>query len=282
MPYANNGDVEVYYEVMGGSVDDPTMLLINGLGSQCINYSEEWCALLVAHGLRVVRFDNRDMGLSTHFGDRDADENEAWYSITDMVDDALAVLDAVGAQQAHIVGLSMGGMIAQMLAITAPERVTTLCSVMSSTGEPDHMYRSPEASAQFRARPPHDLETHCAAWAAGLRVWGSPEFADEERWRREAERSYERCFDPAGSTRQAMAIMTAPPRADGLRALDVPTLVVHGSADTLIGPDAGRRTAELIPNARFELVEGMGHDYPPQLWERLSDLFADHALDPRR
>ena len=281
MPYASNGDVDIYYEVMGGDATDPTMLLINGLGSQCINYAEEWCALLVGHGLRVIRFDNRDMGLSTHFGDRDPGENDAWYSITDMVDDALAVLDATEAQQAHIVGLSMGGMIAQMLAITAPRRVLTLCSVMSSTGERDHMYRSPEAVAQFSARPPHDLESHCEAWAAGLRVWGSPEFADEARWRREAERSYERSFDPAGSTRQAMAIMTAPPRADGLRALDVPTLVVHGSADTLIGPDAGRRTAELVPNARFELVEGMGHDYPPELWDRLSSLFAGHALASR-
>lgn len=278
MPYASNEDVRIYYEDMGGDADAPTMLLINGLGSQCINYSETWCALLVAHGLRVIRFDNRDVGLSSHVGDRDPGDNGAWYSISAMVDDALAVLDAVEAQRTHVVGLSMGGMIAQMLAITASERVISLCSVMSSTGEAEHMHRSPAAAAQFGARPPHDLESHCEAWAAGLRVWGSPEFADEVRWRQEAERSYERSFDPAGSTRQAMAIMTAPPRADALRALDIPTLVVHGSHDTLIGPDAGRRTAELIPNARFELIDGMGHDYPPQLWEQLSTLFADHAL----
>lgn len=281
MPYATHGDVEVYYEVMGGASSDPTMLLINGLGSQCINYAEEWCALLVAAGLRVVRFDNRDVGLSTHFTDREPDENGAWYSVSDMVGDALAVLDAVGAEQAHIVGLSMGGMIAQVMAIEAPERVLTLTSVMSSTGEPEHTDRSPEAVAQFQARPPHDLESHIEDWAGGLRVWGSPEFADEARWRREAIRSFERRFDPMGSTRQAMAIVTAPSRVEGLRVLDVPTLVVHGSADTLIGPGGGRRTAELIPGARFELVDGMGHDYPPPLWEPLSRLFADHALGRR-
>ena len=278
MPYAHHGDIAIYYEVMGGRPTDPPMLLINGLGSQCINFAEPWCAMLVDRGLQVIRFDNRDMGRSTHLGDRLPHPDGTWYSIDDMVGDALAVLDAVGAAQAHIVGLSMGGMIAQLLALTAPDRVTTLCSVMSSSGEPDHTYRSPEAAAQFGAPAPHDLETHCEAWAAGLRVWGSPAFADEARWRREAERSYQRSFDPTGSTRQAMAVAAAPPRADELRSLAVPTLVVHGDADTLIGPDAGRRTAALIPGARFELVEGMGHDYPPQLWERLSTLFADHAL----
>lgn len=282
MPFAHNDDVDIYYEVMGGGADDPTMLLINGLGSQCINFSEAWCALLVARGLRVIRFDNRDMGLSTHFSDRRPDADGAWYSIGDMVDDAVAVLDSVEARQAHVVGLSMGGMIAQMLAITAPARVRTLCSVMSSTGEPEYLYRSPEAAKQFDAPAPHDLDSHCEAWAAGLRVWGSPEFADEARWRREAERSFERRFDPAGSTRQSMALATAPPHAALLRSLDVPTLVVHGAADTLIGPDAGRRTAALIRGAQFALVEGMGHDYPPELWPRLSDLFADHALGRRQ
>ena len=278
MPYATNGDVDIYYEVMGGAPTDPTMLLINGLGSQCIKYAEDWCALLVAEGLRVVRFDNRDVGLSTHFTDREPGADGAWYSMSDMVADATAVLDAVGATQAHIVGFSMGGMIAQLAAIEAPERVLTLTSVMSSTSEPEHADRSPEAVAQFRAPPPHDLESHIEDWAGGLRVWGSPEFADEARWRRDAVRAFERCFDPAGSTRQGMAVLRAPSRVEGLRALDVPTLVVHGSADTLIGPGGGRRTTELIPGARFELIEGMGHDYPPQLWEPLSRLFADHAL----
>lgn len=278
MPHAANGDVEIYYEVMGGADADPTMLLINGLGSQCINYAEEWCALLVAEGLRVVRFDNRDVGLSTHFTDRSPDEHGAWYSLSDMVADAIAVLDAVGAETAHIVGLSMGGMIAQAMAIAAPDRVATLTSVMSSTSEPDHAHRSPEAVARFNAAPPHDRDSFIEDWAAGLRVWGSPAFADEARWRAEAERAFERCFEPSGPGRQSLAILTAPSRADGLRGLAVSTLVVHGSADTLIGPESGRRTAELIPGARFELIDGMGHDYPPQLWERLSTLFADHAL----
>lgn len=278
MPYASNGDVEVYYEVMGGSDTSPTMLLINGLGSQCINYAEPWCALLVAEGLRVVRFDNRDVGLSTHLTDRPPNDDGACYTLSDMAGDAIAVLDAVGSATAHLVGLSMGGMIAQTLAIEAPHRVTTLTSVMSSTGEPDHVHRSPAAAAQFAADPPHDRESFIEDWAGGLRVWGSPAFADEKRWRAEAERAFERCFEPGGPVRQGRAISASPPRAAGLRALDIATLVVHGSADTLIGPDAGRRTAELIPGARFELVEGMGHDYPPQLWERLSRLFADHAL----
>lgn len=281
MPYAASGDADIYFEAIGGDASDPTMLLINGLGSQCINYHEDWCALLVAEGLRVVRFDNRDVGLSTHFGDREPGENGAWYSIAEMAADGFAVLDAVGAETAHVVGLSMGGMIAQVMALQAPERVTSLTSVMSSTGEADYADRSPAAVAQFRAPPPHDLESAIEDWAAGLRIWGSPAFADEARWRSEAERAHDRCFDPSGSARQAAAIATAPPRAAELRELDVPTLVVHGSADTLIGPKAGRRTAEIIPGARFELVDGMGHDYPPQLWGRLTELFADHALAPR-
>lgn len=155
MPFATNGAVEIYYEVMGGSADDPTMLLINGLGSQCIKYHEDWCAMLVAEGLRVVRFDNRDVGLSTHFGDQSSGDDGAWYTISDMVADAVAVLDAVNADKAHIVGFSMGGMIAQMLAIESPDRVATLCSVMSATGERGHVHRSPKRSpsSPLRHRP---------------------------------------------------------------------------------------------------------------------------------
>jgi pimeloyl-ACP methyl ester carboxylesterase len=275
MAVARNGDTEIYYDTFG-SADDPTLLMVNGLGSQCINYADEWCNAYVAEGLHVVRFDNRDVGLSTHFTDAPVGDRNECYRLSDMSDDAFAVLDAVGVETAHIMGLSMGGMIVQTMAIEHPERVLTMTSIMSRTGEEGYGESSPEAYAQLTAPPATDREGAIARTIAGLRIWGSPEFADEERWADDAARSFDRCFDPGGVGRQFFAVGASGSRADGLRALSTPTLVMHGDKDTLIDQSGGRRTAELIPGARFELIEGMGHDYPPQLWPRWVELITGH------
>ena len=280
MAYAHNGDCTIYYETFGDR-SDPALLMVNGLGSQCINYKTEWCEMFAARGLFVIRFDNRDMGLSTHFTDAPVGELGECYRISDMAADAVAVLDDLGIAAAHIMGLSMGGMIVQTIAIEHPTRVLTMTSVMSHTGEPEYGASDPEALEQLTAPPATDRESAIQRWIDGLKIWGSPEFADEARWTKDAELAFERCFDPAGTTRQFMAIRASGPRVDALRTLDVPTLVMHGSKDTLIPPDGGVRTAEVIPGARFELIEGMGHDYPPQLWQRWVDLVVNHALMTR-
>jgi pimeloyl-ACP methyl ester carboxylesterase len=268
MAFAHNDDISLYYETFG-STAAPTLLLVNGLGSQCINYPVAWCERFVTRGLHVIRFDNRDVGLST--------KSTEPYTLSDMALDALAVLDAAGVERAHVMGLSMGGMIAQTIAIEHPERMLSMTSVMSTTGEPDVGRPSAEAWAQLTSPPSHDREGAVARSIAGLRIWGSPAYADEQRWRDDAERAFDRCFYPDGPARQFEAVGRSGSRADGLRAVTVPTLVMHGDRDTLIDQSGGRRTAELVPGARFELIEGMGHDYPPQLWDRWVDLVAGHV-----
>jgi pimeloyl-ACP methyl ester carboxylesterase len=274
---ATNGACELYFDTFGDPAD-PTLLIVNGLGSQCINYKEAWCEMFVARGFQVIRFDNRDVGLSTSFAGAPTDEQGAAYTLSDMSADAFAVLDANGVDRAHVMGLSMGGMIVQTMAIERPERVLSMTSVMSTTGEPEYMKSSPEAYALLTAPPPTDRESAIQRHVEGLRIFGSPApYADEDRWRADAAAAFDRAFTPDGAGRQFFAVGASGSRADALRALDVPTLVIHGAADTLIDPIGGRRTAELIPGARFELIEGMGHDYPPQVWERWVDLVTNHA-----
>jgi pimeloyl-ACP methyl ester carboxylesterase len=271
MAMAQNGSCEIYYETFGAP-SNPTLLMVNGLGSQCINYHEEWCEMFAAQGLRVVRYDNRDVGMSTKFDSAPIGAQGEAYTISDMAADGIAVLDAIGVDHAHVMGLSMGGMIVQVMAIEHPQRLLSMTSVMSRTGEPDYGQSTPGAFALLTAAPPLDRESYVDAHIAGLRVWGSPAFADEDRWRRDAERAFDRCFHPSGPARQFRAVGAAPSRADGLRQVSTPTLVMHGDCDTLIDISGGRRTAELIPGARFEVIEGMGHDYPPQVWSRWVDL----------
>ncbi len=273
MALARNGDVELFWESFGPE-ENPTLLLINGLGSQCVNYEVEWCEMFVARGLRVIRFDNRDVGLSTKL----VDAGSPPYLLRDMALDAIAVLDAAGVARAHVMGLSMGGMIAQTLAIEHADRLVSLTSVMSTTGEAGYGAPDPAAMKMLLAPRATDRAAAIAASVAGMRVWATPAFADEDRWSALAERAYDRCNHPGGVARQIAAVGASGSRADGLRGARLPTLVMHGSEDKLIGPSGGERTAALIPGARFELIEGMGHDYPPPLWPRWVDLVASHVL----
>lgn len=271
MPTAANGSVELFYEIFGPSdPEHPTLLLVNGLGSQCINFKDAFCERFVARGFRVVRFDNRDVGLSSHLVDGPD------YTVEDMAADAFAVLDAVGAAQAHVAGWSMGGMIVQTMAILRPERLLSVTSVMSSPGG-GPLNRDEEVMAQFSAPPETNREEAVARHLAGLELWGSPAAWDVDRITADAEAAFDRCFDPAGRTRQVQAIMRSGSRVEALGAVRVPFLVIHGDRDRLVDPAEGRRTADAVPGARFELVEGMGHDYPPQVWDTMVELIASHA-----
>lgn len=272
MPLASNGPVELYYETFGDR-DRPALLLVNGLGSQCIRYHEDWCRRFVDSGLFVIRFDNRDVGLSTKMETDDV----ADYRLTDMASDAVAVLDAVGVAKAHVMGFSMGGMIAQTLAIEHPDRLLTLTSVMSSTGDRDVGNSTPEAQRLLvtPARPDREGVTDRAIEAAN--IYGSPDHIDVERIAKMAGADFDRCFHPQGTARQLKAINRSGSRTEALRSVGTPTLVIHGDQDRLIDPSGGRRTAEVIPGARFVLIEGMGHDYPPAFWDRIVDLVVDHT-----
>jgi pimeloyl-ACP methyl ester carboxylesterase len=268
MPTAHHGDVELFFEVFG-SATNPTLLLINGLGSQCINYDEQWCEKFAAHGYRVIRFDNRDTGLSSKLDLRP-------YALRDMAGDAVAVLDTANAERAHVMGVSMGGMIAQRLAIDHGDRLLSLTSVMSRTGEPEYGQSSPEALAVLMAKPARTRDEYVDNQIAGSRVFGSkPEWIDEPYLRARAARAFDRCYCPAGVGRQMQAVMSDGDRADGLRTLTVSTLVMHGDRDTLIDPSGGRRTAELIPGGRYVEMEGMGHDYPVAVWDRWVETWTD-------
>ncbi|MDQ1395669.1 MAG: hypothetical protein QOG64_928 [Acidimicrobiaceae bacterium] len=288
MPYAKNGDVEIYYDTFGDSAD-AALLLVNGLGSQCINYRAEWCERFAAEGFFVIRFDNRDVGKSTKFADFPPDvpavaaavvagePPRVPYTLGDMARDAIAVLDSLGIERAHVMGLSMGGMIVQTLAIEHPDRLLSMTSVMSSTGDHDVGQSAPEARTLLMSPPPADRDAFIARHLEGIRTWGSPACIDEERLAAGAAEAFDRCFHPAGQARQLMAVMASPSRTEALGRVQVPALVLHGTADKLIDPSGGLRTAEAIPGARFVSMEGMGHDYPPEYWDRWVQLVADHA-----
>jgi pimeloyl-ACP methyl ester carboxylesterase len=270
MSTTRNGQVEIYYETFGDP-SAPTLLLVNGLGSQCINYAEEWCRLFCDEGFAVIRFDNRDVGLSTKL-------DGVAYSLADMADDAVAVLDAAGVDRAHVMGCSMGGMIVQRLAIDHADRLLSVTSVMSRTGEPGYGDSSQEALAFLMAPPAESRSAYIDNQVAALGVYGSkPEWLDEDAIRARAAAAYDRCFCPAGIGRQMRAVGHDGSRSEALAEVDLPMLVIHGSRDTLIDPSGGRRTAEVVPGARYLEIDGMGHDYPPAVWPQWVAAWSEFA-----
>jgi pimeloyl-ACP methyl ester carboxylesterase len=289
MPFAGNGPVRIYFETFGHRARPP-LLLVSGLGDQCIGWFDDLCDRLGAAGFFVIRFDNRDTGLSSHLDDIEpdlagvlaaiarGDEPKAPYSLSDMADDAIAVLDALDIERAHVLGASLGGFVAQRIAIDHPARVLSLTSMMSTTGEPDVGMPEPAALERLMLPEPTDREGWVAHQIDGFAVCGSPGVLDEERERDIAYRKYDRSFDPAGRERQMMAAIADGSRAEELRGLRVPTLVLHGADDTLITPAGGERTAELIPGARLVIVPGWGHDLAEAYWDAwISELAALRA-----
>ncbi|MCU1690010.1 MAG: alpha/beta hydrolase [Pseudonocardiales bacterium] len=268
------------------------MLLVAGFGAQMISWHEDFCRLLAERGRYVIRYDNRDCGLSTKFDDHPLDlgrfiaavssgdfvaaQDMAAYSLLDMAEDGLGLLTALGIERAHIVGASMGGMIAQTMATAHPERCITLTSMMSSTGEPEYGQSSPNAQQALFAPTPADRDGYIAAADREL-VWASRRYGDAGTLRELAARSYDRSYYPAGIGRQLAAMVLDGSRAEALRKLHVPTLVIHGLDDTLIDPSGGRRTAALVPGAQLRLMPDMGHDRPKELWHDLVDAIADHT-----
>jgi pimeloyl-ACP methyl ester carboxylesterase len=283
LPYG----VELEYETFG-SPQDPTLLLVMGFTAQLTSWDTGFCQRFVDRGLHVVRFDNRDCGLSTHFDGHSADPQAAMvavltgaempevpYTLSEMAGDAAGLLDHLGVPSAHVMGASMGGMIVQTMAIEHPDRVASMTSVMSMPGDVSVGTPSPEALEVLLMAPPTDREAFIEASGRSA-VWASKRFVDLDRLRRNAARDFDRAFYPEGASRQLAAIYASGDRSDLLASLDVPALVIHGRDDTLIDPSGGLRTAELIPGAHLLLLADMGHDMPEALWPTIVDAVVSH------
>jgi pimeloyl-ACP methyl ester carboxylesterase len=273
------GDLEIAYETFGDP-SDPALLLVMGLGTQMLAWPDPFCEDLAAAGRYVIRFDNRDVGLSTHLHGVTAPppvkvlmrRARPPYRIKDMARDALGLLDALGISDADVVGASMGGFIAQTMAVEAPERVRTLTLIMTSTG--GRTVGRPSARVArdlLRRRSVSDRESAIAAAVEVFRVIGSPGYAfDEELLQRQAGASYDRAYDPAGYLRQLAACLAQPDRTRHLARLRVPTLVMHGLHDPLVSVSGGLALARTIPGSRFVGFSGMGHDLPQPLWQPMA------------
>ena len=289
MPRAANNGIEIEFDTIGNSGDQP-LLLVMGLSAQMISWDEKFCQMFADKGFFVIRYDNRDCGLSSHLDGVAVDAAALLnargaagevpavpYLLSDMASDGLAVLDALGIERAHVVGASMGGMIVQTMAIEHPHRLLTVTSIMSTTGEPDVGQPSPEAMVALVRPAAANRAEALDASVAATKIFGSPRYFDEARVRDRAAASYDRAFYPEGILRQMAAVAGSGSRADGLSAVRVPMLVLHGRADTLIAWSGGQRTAELVEGANFVLLNDMGHDLPEPLWPFLVDTIASHA-----
>ncbi len=288
MPQVRANGIQLEYDTFGRASDAP-LLLIMGLGAQMVLWDDEFCALLAGHGHYVVRFDNRDVGLSTkfdHAGVPDlasimapgADRKSVPYTLDDMADDAAGLLGALRIDSAHVVGASMGGMIAQTVAYRHGAQTRSLVSIMSSTGNPALPPAKAEAMAVLLTPRPTDRAGNVEAAVRASRVIGSPAYPqDEARLRDRAAMMFDRAFTPLGTLRQMAAIFAHGNRVPRLAAVTAPTLVIHGAADPLVPIEGGRDTAGAIPGAELLEIEGMGHDLPPALWKRIADAIAGHT-----
>lgn len=277
---ASANGIEIAYEAFG-SAGDPPVLLVMGLGTQMLGWDDDFCEELADRGHHVVRFDNRDVGLSTHLHDAPTPDPEgavggdlssASYRLEDMAEDAVGLLDSLGLDSAHFVGVSMGGMIVQTLAIEHPARVRSVVSIMSTTGNPQVGVATPEAVQALLRPPSSSKEEMIDSTVETFRVIGSPGFPfDEERLRTRAALSYDRAYDPAALGRQLVGIFASGDRTPRLGAIGVPTLVIHGREDPLVSFSGGEATAASIEGAELIAIDGMGHDLPREVWPRVID-----------
>jgi pimeloyl-ACP methyl ester carboxylesterase len=290
MPRAQVNGIEIEYDTHGDP-GTPALLLIMGLNGQMTAWTDEFVAELEKRGFYVIRFDNRDIGLSTWFDDAGVPDLGAAlaagrlhppvYSLDDMADDAAGLLDHLGVERAHIVGASMGGMIAQTFAIRHPQRTLSLVSIMSTTGDPAVGATHPHVIEAFLLAPqPTNREEAMDAGVAGFKLAGSTGFpVDLARIRAQAGAAYDRAFHPDGAARQSLAVLNQPDRTAALGKLGVPALVIHGEGDPLVDPSGGRATAAAIPGAELWTIPGMGHDLPPQLYGEVADRIAGVAAE---
>ncbi len=288
---AKANGIDICYDTFGDP-GAPPMLLIMGLGTQMIGWDEGFCSELAARGYYVVRFDNRDIGHSTKFPQGGAPDLMALlgqalmgkpvaapYTLKDMAGDTVGLMDALGCQRAHVVGVSMGGAIAQEVAMHHAGRVRTLTSIMSSTGDPALPQATPEAMSVLMSPPPKTKEEYFEAYKRTWKVLrGSGDFSlDEARDLERAQRNFERGLNPQGVGRQFAAILASGNRTAALGALRMPTLVIHGDIDPLVRIQGGEATAKAVPGAKLLVVKGMGHALPISLWPQVIDAIAAHA-----
>ena len=291
MPTVTSNSIDIAYDEYG-SPGDPALLMVMGLGLPCSAWPPEFIEMLVEEGLRVIIFDNRDIGLSQRF-DAAGMPNlfveslrrnfgfsvRAPYALTDMMQDTAGVLDALDIQSAHVVGISMGGMIAQLLAIHEPSRVRSLTSIMSTTGN-SRLPRASRRVTRHIIRGPRSASPEGRLDYYRKLAWliGSPDYRpDTAEVDARLERVFARGMSPASTARQATAILSAGSRVEALRKLDVPTIVIHGEADPLVRVECGYDTAAAIPGAQLTTIPGMGHDLPRALWPRFTKLIAGHV-----
>jgi pimeloyl-ACP methyl ester carboxylesterase len=280
--------IELEYDTFG-SPDDPALLLVMGFTAQMTSWDEKFCGILADAGLFVIRFDNRDCGLSTKFDGVEVDTGAVMgaaltggevppvpYTLSDMAADAVGLLDHLGIERAHVLGASMGGMIVQTIAIEHPTRVRSLTSVMSTIGDPAYGAAAPEAMTALLAPAPESRDDYIAS-APNWMTWQSKKYRDEAKTKELAAINYDRSFYPEGSPRQLAAIFASGDRSALLANVTAPTLVIHGRDDTLITPSGGFRTAELIPGAHLLFLSDMGHDMPEPLWPVLTDAIVTHT-----
>ena len=284
------GTVDICFETFGNAAN-PAMLMVNGFGNQLNSWNPGLIDALVARGFFVITFDNRDVGLSTKFDGVQVDigavlrarkagipyEGMIPYTLSDMAADAVRVLDAVGVKKAHIMGMSMGGMIVQRIVIDFPQRVLSVCSIMSHTGESAYGRSTDEANAALMSIPPADRDEYIEHTVVNARVWSTKYHFDAEAEADRARRQYDRCYYPEGTSRQFVAIRTAVPRNEDLAKIKVPLLALHGRQDTLITVSGGERTAEVTPDARLVVLDGMGHDLPQPLWPAILDAIQSNT-----
>jgi pimeloyl-ACP methyl ester carboxylesterase len=283
---ARVGDVELAYERFGDP-SHPAALLVMGLGTQMLGWRADLCAQIAERGFHVVRYDNRDVGRSTRFSSHRPptaaqllrrDRTAAAYTLADMADDGAGLLDCLGIRAAHVVGASMGGMIAQTLAFRHPDRVLSLVSIMSNTGARWTGQPALSTYGVLLKRAPEDREGYIEHQLQVIAKIGSPGFPrDEADVRHHTATAFERGHDPAGSGRQLAAIIASGDRTADLARIRVPTLVIHGTADRLVAPSGGRATAKAIPGARLLMIPGMGHDLPRGAWPQIVDGIAENA-----
>lgn len=273
--------IDLCYETFGDS-DDPPLLLVMGLGGPMGWWDVEFCERLVARGFFVIRYDNRDTGRSTKLRQHRVSRGDivkaavglakAPYSMADLADDAFGLLDHLGIDSAHVVGVSMGGMIVQTMAIAHPERVRSLTSIMSTTGKRTVGYQSLKVLPGLFGRAGHTRDEYVARSLRGTKMIASPDFPTEDDFAtRRAYETYDRGWSASGVTRQLMAILTQPDRTADLGALDVPTTVIHGLKDPLVHRSGGRATAAAIKGAEHLEIAGMAHDLPVQLYDTIID-----------